>query len=389
MRLTTGIPVTRCSRTTRRWIAFAARRRSQRSWQSRNRPGKRSRHSRAERLEAVPTLAKGTRLGSYEIVAPLGAGGMGEVYRARDTKLDRDVAIKVLPPHLADSASALARFEREAKAVAALAHPNILSIFDFGSDGGVAYAVMELLDGDTLADKLHEGAKHSGDTTVSRSGSGTHRAWRSLPVRKAIDYAVQMARGLAAAHDRGIVHRDLKPGNVFVTTDGRVKILDFGLARHVLAPVGPDATEAPTFERHTDPGAVVGTVGYMSPEQVRGEPGDHRSDLFSFGVTLYELVSGQRAFRRPTSPETMLAILRDDPPDIPAEVAASIPAGLLRVIHHCIEKNPAERFQNARDIAFALEALQVPSSPAAVGVGVAPRAGAWPRVGIAVMALVA
>src|SRR5215467_1059693 len=227
-------------------------------------------------------LSAGARLGPYEIIAAIGAGGMGEVYRARDTKLERDVALKVLPPQLATDRAALARFEREAKAVAALSHPNILSIFDFGRDGDVSYAVMELLDGETLREKL------------------------TAPVssRKAIDYAVQIARGLSAAHGRGIVHRDLKPENIFVTNDGRVKILDFGLARQgAVAAAG--ATAFATIERHTDPGTVMGTVGYMSPEQVRGEAGDARSDLFSFGCILYELLSGRRAFQRDTTAETM------------------------------------------------------------------------------------
>jgi len=312
---------------------------------------------KVEGRSRIMPLTIGSRLGSYDIVAPIGAGGMGEVFRARDTKLDRDVAIKVLPSRLADSTSALLRFEREAKAVAALAHPNILSIFDYGNDTGVVYAVMELLDGETLSEKLHP--------PIDRQPSAIgHKPSRGIPIRKAIDYGVQVARGLAAAHDRGIIHRDLKPANIFVTSDGRVKILDFGLARQMSAPADTAATEAPTFERQTDPGTVLGTSGYMSPEQVRGESGDHRSDLFSFGIVLYEMVAGQRAFRRPTSPETMLAILRDDPPEIAPEVAAAMPAGLLRVIHHCLEKNPAERFQNASDIAFALEALEsAPSVP--------------------------
>jgi len=304
-------------------------------------------------------LHKGSRLGSYEIVTTIGAGGMGEVYRARDTKLDRDVAIKVLPSRLADSTSALLRFEREAKAVAALTHPNILSIYDYGNDTGVVYAVMELLDGETLAEKM--GDRHSGDTTVSRSQAALRSA-RGVPLRKAIDYGVQIASGLAAAHDRGIVHRDLKPGNIFVTTDGRVKILDFGLARQVRPTADDDATESVRPDRATEPGAVVGTVGYMSPEQVRGEPGDHRSDLFSLGVVLYELVSGQRAFRRPTAPETMVAILRDDPPELSTEAAANLPTGLVRIIRHCLEKSPAERFQSARDVAFALEAVSTESA---------------------------
>src|SRR4051812_25665061 len=205
---------------------------------------------------------------------------MGEVYRARDGKLNREVAIKVLPPELADSAASLARFEHEARAVAALSHPNILAIFDFGVESGTAYAVMELLEGTTLREKLAA----------------------PVPPRKAVDYAIQIARGLAAAHDKGIVHRDLKPENVFVTTDGRVKILDFGLARQVSAALagGGDATISPSIDAQTSPGMVMGTVGYMSPEQARGEPGDHRSDLFAFGAVLYELVSGRRAFQRDT-----------------------------------------------------------------------------------------
>ena len=283
------------------------------------------------------SLQPGARIGSYDIVSPLGSGGMGEVYRARDTKLERDVAIKVLPSHLADDALALGRFEREAKAVAALSHPNILAIFDFGSERGVAYAVMELLDGETLRQKLG--------------------AQLALPARKAIDYAVQIARGLAAAHGKGIVHRDLKPENVFVTVDGRVKILDFGLAPQAHVFADSSVTEAPTFEPLTDPGTVLGTVGYMSPEQVRGEAGDHRLDIFSFGAVLYELVSGRRAFQRSTAAETMTAILREDPPELTESPAAGLPIGLARIIEHCLEKSPAERFQSASDVGFALESL--------------------------------
>jgi Tol biopolymer transport system component len=265
---------------------------------------------------------------------------MGEVYRARDTKLDRDVAIKVLPPQLAENALALARFEREAKAVAALSHPNILSIFDFGTEGGVAYAVTELLDGQTLRETLAS----------------------ALSARKAVEYAVQIARGLAAAHAKGIVHRDLKPENVFVTRDGRVKILDFGLARQTMAYGAVDATASPTFERHTDPGTVLGTAGYMSPEQVRGETGDHRSDIFSFGCVLYEMVSGRRAFQAGTAAETMTAILREEPPELVSPTAVAAPPALVRIVHHCLEKQADERFQSARDVAFALEALSTTSA---------------------------
>jgi serine/threonine protein kinase len=278
-------------------------------------------------------LSPGDRLGAYEILSLLGAGGMGEVYRARDTKLNRDVAVKVLPQQLADHAPALERFEREAKAVAALSHPNILAIFDFGRERGTAYAVMELLDGETLRQRLAA----------------------PVPARKVVEYGAQIARGLAAAHDKGIVHRDLKPENVFVTTDGRVKILDFGLARQTAGVASGDASGAPTINRHTDPGTVLGTVGYMSPEQARGESGDHRADLFSLGALLYELVSGRRAFQRDTAPETLIAILREDPPALGSMSLTDIPPGLVRVIEHCLEKNPSERFQHASDVAFALE----------------------------------
>jgi eukaryotic-like serine/threonine-protein kinase len=339
-------------------------------------------------------LTGGTRLGPYEIVAPLGAGGMGEVYRARDTKLDRDVAVKVLPPELASSTTALARFEREAKAVAALSHPNILSIYDFGAEGGTAFAVMELLEGETLRDSLG-GIRDSGIGArmggLAESQSPNPEARRGVPLRKAIDYAIQIARGLAAAHGRGIVHRDLKPENVFVTADGRVKILDFGLARETPAFAGADASVSPTIERHTDPGTVLGTVGYMSPEQVRGEPGDQRSDLFSFGAVLYELVSGRRAFQRNTAAETMTAILREDPPELSTMPAGGVSGLLARIILHCLEKNPAERFQNASDVAFALEALGTSSSSStSEAPSIArssPRRGL--RRGLAVSALVA
>jgi Tol biopolymer transport system component len=258
---------------------------------------------------------------------------MGEVYRARDTRLDRDVAIKVLPEGLASDPDALARFEREAKAVAALSHPNILSIHDVGRVDGTAYAVMELLQGQTLRDRLAEGA---------------------IPRRKAIDYAVQIAQGLAAAHARGIVHRDLKPDNVFLTTEGRAKILDFGLAR--TSPVRTEGTQSPTLVSATQPGTVMGTVGYMSPEQVRGLPADHRSDIFSFGAVLYEMLSGQRAFRGDSAVETMNAILKEDPPDLSA-AGRDLPPGLERIVQHCLEKDPEQRFQSVRDVAFDLETL--------------------------------
>jgi eukaryotic-like serine/threonine-protein kinase len=316
------------------------------------------------------SLAAGTRVGPYQIVAPLGAGGMGEVYRARDTKLDRDVAVKVLPGHLAADPDALARFEREAKAVAALSHPNILAIFDFGRDHTVAYAAMELLEGQTLRDKL-----------VSVS-----------PTHKTIDYAVQIARGLAAAHQKGIVHRDLKPENIFVTASGQVKILDFGLARRGEAAAAGE-TMSPTIGRFTDPGTVLGTVGYMSPEQVRGEPGDHRSDIFSFGAVLYELVSGQRAFQRATAAETMTAILREEPPSlVEQQTASGLSPAIAQIVHHCLEKSPAERFQSASDIAFALQALSGSSSSRERSLASAPiptKRGVWIAAAVAAAAVIA
>ncbi len=285
------------------------------------------------------TLPERTRLGPYELIAALGAGGMGEVYSARDTKLDRMVAVKVLPAHLTENADARARFEREAKAVAALTHPNILAIHDFGTFEGTAYAAMELLEGETLGQRLARGA---------------------LPVRRAIEFAVQIAHGLAAAHEKGIVHRDLKPDNLFVTEDGRVKVLDFGLARHTGVAEAGSRDDSPTVTRHTDAGTVLGTVGYMSPEQVRGRRADHRSDVFSLGCVVYEMLAGQKAFHRETTAETMTAILREEASELTA-VSRSVSPALARVVNRCLEKEPGERFQSARDVAFALEAVSGPS----------------------------
>jgi len=280
-------------------------------------------------------LRAGTQLGPYEITEPLGSGGMGDVYRARDTRLGRDVAIKVLPDVLARHGTALARFEQEARALAALNHPNLLAIFDVGSAEGVNYFVSELLEGKTLRQLLSEGA---------------------LPRRKLADYSVRIAEGLAAAHEKGIVHRDLKPENVFITKDDRVKILDFGLAKYVA-----DATNEGTTLLHarpgtTEPGVVMGTVGYMSPEQVCGEAADSRSDIFSFGAMLFEAAYGRRAFKRDTAAETMNAILSGEPPEILAG-DAGLPPGLESILRHCLEKKPSERFQSARDLAFALSSL--------------------------------
>ena len=304
------------------------------------------------------TLQTGARLGPYEIVSPLGAGGMGEVYRARDTRLGRDVAVKVLPERLVEDPDALARFEREARSVAALSHPNILALHDVGREGRVAYAVMELLEGETLRDALSTGP---------------------LPPRRAIDYAVQIALGLAAAHEKGIVHRDLKPDNVFVTRDERIKILDFGLAKPGAASGVQDVTQSPTVSGYTEPGKVMGTVGYMSPEQVRGLAVDHRSDIFSFGSLLYEMATGRRAFQRETAAETMTAILKEDPPE-PVE-SAGVPSALATVLRHCLEKKPEKRFQSARDLAFALETAAPASATAPLAaVASPPRRPAWRRV---------
>jgi len=283
------------------------------------------------------SLSPGAKLGPYEIVGAIGAGGMGEVYRARDARLARDVAVKVLPASFAEDAERLRRFEQEARATGALNHPNILAVYDIGEHEGAPYVVSELLEGEPLRQRI-------GATP--------------LPQRKAIDYAVQIGRGLAAAHDKGIVHRDLKPDNVFVTNDGRVKILDFGLAKvtHPEALSEADSALPTGGPPATGAGTVLGTVGYMSPEQVRGRPVDHRSDIFSLGIVLYEMLTGQRAFRGDSAVETMNAILKEDPPPI-TESARSLPPALDRIVAHCLEKSPEERFQSARDVAFDLEAL--------------------------------
>src|SRR6204780_3973268 len=258
-------------------------------------------------------LPSGTKLGPYEIVAPIGAGGMGEVYRAKDTRLGRDVAIKVLPEAFARDPDRLRRFEQEARAVAALNHPNILAIHDIGEYNDSPYLVSELLEGHSLRIEMNNGA---------------------LPTRRAVEYAAQIAQGLAAAHDKGIVHRDLKPENVFVTHDGRLKILDFGLAKlaklHAVTEDSATLTLADA-QQETTPGMVLGTVGYMSPEQVRGEPADARSDIFALGTILYEMLSGQRAFRRDTSAETMTAILKEDPPELTTSAKPISPA-LERIV---------------------------------------------------------
>jgi TolB-like protein/tetratricopeptide (TPR) repeat protein len=276
-------------------------------------------------------ISSGTILGPYEIVGPLGAGGMGEVYRARDERLQRDVAVKVLPAAVAGDPARLGRFEREARALAQLSHPAILSIFDFGKEGEISYAVTELLEGETLRERLGR---------------------EQLSWRRAVEVATAIADGLASAHAAGIVHRDLKPENIFLTRDGRVKILDFGLARtEPVKPVGPGTLSLTPAD--TLPGTLLGTVGYMAPEQVRGEPADARSDIFALGCILFEMLTGKRAFGRDTAAETMTAILKEPVPEMKLS-AAEVSPELDCIIGHCLEKSPAERFQSAGDLAFNL-----------------------------------
>ena len=321
-------------------------------------------------------LTTGMCLGPYEILASLGAGGMGEVYRARDTRLKREVAVKVLPTTFATDPERLRRFEQEAEAAGALNHPNVLAVYDVGTHDGAPYIVSELLEGETLRDRLAGGA---------------------FTPRRAIGNALQIVQGLAAAHEKGIVHRDLKPENVFVTSDGRVKILDFGLAKLTQseAPL-PGQTNLPTAAAGTEPGVVLGTLGYMSPEQVRGRPSDARSDIFAFGAILYEMLSGRRAFHGDTAADTISAILTRDPPDL-SETNRRIPESLDRIVDHCLEKAPEARFQSARDIAFDLEAISGSSLVSAAGAapGVVPwsvrgkRALPWLALPVALVAYLA
>jgi serine/threonine protein kinase len=300
-------------------------------------------------------------LGPYQVTGLLGEGGMGAVYRARDTRLGRDVAIKVLTSVTFSDRERLQRFEQEARATGMLNHPNLLTVYDIGRDEeGNPFLVSEVLEGETLGSRLGRGP---------------------LSPRKAVDAALQMANGLAAAHEKGIVHRDLKPENIFLTRDGRLKILDFGIAK-LTAPKGSDG---PISEMTaTEPGMVMGTVGYMSPEQVRGEPVDHRSDIFSLGTIVYEMLTGQRAFRRNSSIETLSAILKEDPPEL-TELLPNIPPSLERLVRRCLEKDREQRFQSARDLAFNLETLSTMSSagtlsgtarPLTSSSGAAPASGA-------------
>ncbi|MGZ5476861.1 MAG: protein kinase domain-containing protein, partial [Thermoanaerobaculia bacterium] len=273
-------------------------------------------------------LTPGSRLGAYEILGLLGSGGMGQVFRARDTRLDREVAIKVLPDEMAKDAAAAARFEREAKAVARLSHPNILAIHDFSNDNGTLYAVTELLEGETLREKFAHGA---------------------LSPDAAIEIATAIAEGLAAAHDRGVIHRDLKPENVFITRDGRVKILDFGLA--LTRTVAVSNSLVVTEKLNTMPGTMMGTIGYMSPEQIRGETVTAATDVFAFGCVLYEAVSGKRPFERSSPTATLAAVLTQPPPSLPDEV----PGRVRRIVDRCLLKDPAERYASARDLLLPLK----------------------------------
>jgi serine/threonine protein kinase/Tol biopolymer transport system component len=288
-------------------------------------------------------LSPGSRLGPYEILAPIGAGGMGEVYRAKDPRLGREVAIKVLPASFSADPDRLRRFEQEARAAGVLNHPNITAVHDIGTNtsDGAPYVVQELLEGETLRAVLSGGR---------------------LPQRKTIDYGLQIVHGLAAAHEKGIIHRDLKPENVFVTNDGRVKILDFGLAKLTHTEEKGQATNLPTATAGTEPGMVLGTLGYMAPEQVRGKSADARSDIFSFGAILYEMLSGKRAVHGDSAADTMSAILKEDPPDL-SVTNENISPGLDRIVRHCLEKNPEQRFHSAHDVAFDLEALSGLSTP--------------------------
>ena len=282
-------------------------------------------------------MQPGTRLGPYDIIEPIGHGGMGEVYRARDTRLQRLVAIKTVSSHAMADPQFRERFEREARAVAALSHPNILAIHDVGNHDGIPYVAIELLEGETL-----------------RSRIGTS----PLPLSTVVEQGVQIGRGLAAAHDRGIVHRDLKPDNIFVTRDGQIKILDFGLATEPARESGNDSTQL----AQTDRGMVVGTVGYMSPEQVSGERTDARSDIFSFGCVLYEMLAARRAFASDSRIETLHAVLKEHPPDL-TSLRSDVSPSLNRVVRRCLEKAPESRFQSARDLVFALENLAPGSDP--------------------------
>jgi serine/threonine protein kinase len=312
-------------------------------------------------------LSPGTKLGPYEISTALGAGGMGEVYRARDTALGRDVALKILRPGAVQDADRLHRFRQEAQAAAALNHPNILAIHIVGEQDGAPYIVSELLEGESLRDSLRAGA---------------------LPLRKCMDYALQIAEGLAAAHEKGVIHRDLKPENIFITKSGRVKILDFGLAKLTRPDEVSADTSALTLTHGSTPGVVLGTVGYMSPEQVRGNPLDSRSDIFSFGVILYEMLSGKNFFLRNTAADTMSTLLKEDAPELVPSVLGVSPA-LDRVVRRLLEKERAAQFQSVRDLGFALQAVSGSGSSSSAEIPqILPRS-AGARPGLLKMLLIA
>jgi serine/threonine protein kinase len=299
------------------------------------------------------SLEKGQRLGPYEILGPLGRGGMGEVFRARDTRLGRDVAIKVLPAGMAADAAAAARFDQEARAVAALSHPHILAIHDFGQHDGVPYAVSELLEGETLRDRISSGR---------------------MPLRKAVEVALQIAQGLAAAHAKTIIHRDLKPENIFLTADGHAKILDFGLAKvQTVDESAQTRTAAPT-----DPGTVLGTTGYLSPEQAQAKVVDTRSDIFSFGTVFYEMLTGRRAFKGDSTIDTLHSIVHDAPPSIDT-VVPEVPRELRWVLDKCLAKDPEDRYQSTRDLVVDLKniARSLDSSPKLPVTPVAPACSCW------------
>jgi len=320
------------------------------------------------------TISAGAKLGRYEIRSKIGEGGMGEVYRAVDTELGREVAIKVLPPEFSTVSDRINRFRQEAQALARLNHPNILSVLDVGSHDGMLFVVEELLEGETVRDRLYA---------------------ERFSVRKAFDYALQIAHGLAGAHAKGIIHRDLKPENLFLTSDGRLKILDFGLAKLLQMEAEVD-TKAPTMRVKTDPGRVMGTVAYMSPEQVRGQSGlvDHRSDIFAFGAVLYEMLNGKRAFAGESVADTMSAILNNDPPLLSITNSNLSPA-LDRIIHRCLEKHPDERFQSASDVGYAIEVLSGVSGPSTSAIAAEPIQVKSPRrvspvliaIGLGILAL--
>jgi len=290
-------------------------------------------------------FAADTQFGPYKIISLLGAGGMGEVYRAHDTRLRRDVALKVLQESLTADSDRLRRFELEARSIAALNHPNIVAVYDVGTEGKVHYIVTELIEGETLRQRIPPAG---------------------MPVRKAVELAIQFANGLAAAHDQGIAHRDLKPENILITKDGRLKILDFGLAKLHRPQAQTETVDGDGLTAaETKVGLVLGTAGYMSPEQVRGEPADQLSDIFSFGSILYEMLSGQRAFKKNTGAETMTAILHDEPQELASRMA-TMPPAMERIVRHCMEKQPRQRFQSARDIAFDLESVSATSGTSAI-----------------------